>query len=131
MDQTREDPTILRRAALVASALAFGAAAAIALAGAHPSPRVRADASSLTALQLADKALSGSTLLEDEGRYRLIDPVGPGGITTLAARDEVFSPIMIGGRYSGYNPVRDPFEPPQENQQYPPIPYGPPREEIP
>lgn len=93
-------------------------------------PQSAASASSLTAMQLADKALGMNTLLDDEGQYRLIDPIGPGGISRLAARNEVFAQRMIGGQYSGYNSVRDPFEP-SGGDWYPPVPYSFPQGQMP
>lgn len=68
------------------------------LLGVHsPAP---ANAATPTALELADKMLIGASGLEDEGPYRLIDPVGPGGLTRSAAVDEVVASTMKGGNYT-------------------------------
>jgi hypothetical protein len=117
---------------LIVGALAIAAALGLLMAIAldRSAPQSAASASSLTALQLADKALAMNTLLDDEGQYRLIDPIGPGGISRLAARNEVIAPRMIGGQYSGYNSVRDPFEP-SGGDSYPPVPYGFPQGQLP
>lgn len=112
------------RAAAAAIVFAVGASAALALV--HPVHQ-KASASSLTALQLADRALYSSQSLDDEGRWRLIDPIGPGGVSSLFAKTEVFAPTMIYGQYGGYDPVRDPFAPQEQQNSYPPMPYGPPR----
>jgi hypothetical protein len=56
-----------------------------------------ADASQPSAVSLADKALYSPTMLADESPYELIDPVGPGGISSDQAKTEVTSSTMIGG----------------------------------
>ncbi|MBV8223138.1 MAG: hypothetical protein JO293_07220 [Candidatus Eremiobacteraeota bacterium] len=74
-------------------------AATASLAAATPEP----------ALTLAERGLTGPAGPDDEGQYRLIDPVGPGGATSAAAQTEVFSPTMIGGQYTHWRPYHDPF----------------------
>jgi hypothetical protein len=61
------------------------------------------------ALSLAERGLSGPAGPDDEGQYRLIDPIGPGGATSTAAQSEVYSPTMIGGQYTHWRPYHDPF----------------------
>jgi hypothetical protein len=129
MDKISIEKNYLGRVAglVVAGAAALGAG--VALAFAHPAPQAAAKATSSAALQLADKMLLNNASLDDEGRWRLIDPVGPGGVSRLFAKTEVFAPTMIYGQYSGYNAVRDPFAPPEArgDEYNPPMPYGPPR----
>ena len=72
---------------------------------------------------LVDRALSGPAGPDDEGSYRLIDPIGPGGATTSAAADEVFARTMVGGIYTRWEPYHDPFSFPQSSPM--PGPYGP------
>lgn len=87
-------------------------------------PQSGAGASGLTALQLADRALMSPALLEDEGQYRLIDPVGPGGASSVAAAVEVYASSMIAGRYGPYRSYRDPFtQPIGAPPVYPGAPY--------
>jgi hypothetical protein len=66
-------------------------------------------APSTTALSLIDHALDGPAGPDDEGQYKLIDPIGPGGATAATAQSEVFAPTMIGGQYSKWRPYHDPF----------------------
>lgn len=61
------------------------------------------------ALSLVDRGLSGPAGPDDEGQYKLIDPIGPGGATAAAAQSEVFAPTMIGGQYTKWRPYHDPF----------------------
>jgi len=78
--------------------------------------RVRADgaggarASLPTALEMADRVLSSATGPDDEGSYRLIDPIGPGGVTSTVATSEVLATTLQGNKYSAWQPYRDPFE---------------------
>lgn len=58
-----------------------------------------AQASVPTALEIADHQLAAPAAVEDEGPYRLIDPVGPGGLTRQAAIGEVVASTMKGGAY--------------------------------
>ncbi|MBV8365680.1 MAG: hypothetical protein JO194_04190 [Candidatus Eremiobacteraeota bacterium] len=61
------------------------------------------------ALSLVDRGLAGPAGPDDEGQYRLIDPIGPGGASDTAAQNEVFAPTMIGGQYTRWRPYHDPF----------------------
>lgn len=61
------------------------------------------------ALALADRGLAGPAGPDDEGQYRLIDPIGPGGATVTSAQDEVFASTMVGGLYTKWIPYHDPF----------------------
>jgi len=120
----------LRRCFVAVMAVASGALAnAVTFHAPHGDFAARA--SSLTALQLADHALMTIAGPEDEGPYTLIDPIGPGGASGLAAADEVFASTMIGGRYSTYQPLQDPFAQPVPGADYPPMPYGPPKDQLP
>lgn len=77
---------------------AFLAAAALAAGGvllAHASQPAKATVPA--AIEIADKALSGSGFVEDEGAYNMIDAIGPSGITQDQATNEVTSRTMIGG----------------------------------
>lgn len=65
---------------------------------------VPANASAPAALELAEHALTTNALLEDEGSYRLIDPVGPGGVTRSQAVGEVLASTMQGGMYNRNHP---------------------------
>ena len=89
-----------------ATRLACGACAALLLLAAGAAvargPAVAA-ASTPTAIQLADRALTAPDMLADESPYELIDPVGPGGITQDKAVGEVSASIMIGGLYDDAN----------------------------
>ncbi|MDQ6781257.1 MAG: hypothetical protein M3Z37_08935, partial [Candidatus Eremiobacteraeota bacterium] len=58
-----------------------------------------AQASVPSALEIADHQLAAPAAVEDEGVYRLIDPVGPGGLTRQAAIGEVVASTMQGGAY--------------------------------
>lgn len=78
------------RIAIAALALVAGGV----LSAHSPQP---ANASVSSAIELADKALSASTALEDESPYNMIDAIGPGGITTQQAVEEVTSRTMLGG----------------------------------
>jgi hypothetical protein len=71
----------------------------------------RAGASVPTALELADHALTTVVGLDDEGTYALIDPIGPGGVKSVEAADEVFASTLQGGRYHPWQAYRDPFAP--------------------
>lgn len=57
-------------------------------------------------LEIVDRALASDIALEDEGPYRLIDPVGPGGLRRVDAIAQVTSPTMqtipYGGEHSPY-----------------------------
>jgi len=71
-----------------------------------------AGASVPTALELADHALSTSLVgPDDEGSYALIDPIGPGGVKSVEAEDEVFASTLQGGKYHPWAAYRDPFAP--------------------
>lgn len=72
---------------------------------------------------LVDRGINGPAGPDDEGMYRLIDPIGPGGATSSAAADEVFAHTMVGGIYTRWEPYHDPFSFP--GQSPPPGPYGP------
>ena len=68
-----------------------------------------AQATTSSALEMADKALSGPSLLEDESPYNMIDAIGPSGITQDEATQEVTSRTMMGGLpapsgQNGYGP---------------------------
>ena len=58
---------------------------------------------------LVDKGLNGPAGPDDEGQYRLIDPIGPGGATSTSAVDEVYASTMVGGLYTKWQPYHDPF----------------------
>jgi len=77
---------------------------------------VPAQASVPGALEIADHALTIPAAVEDEGPYRLIDPVGPGGLTRDAAIGEVVASTMQGGNYGDH----------QYYSQYGPQIYAPP-----
>ena len=66
-------------------------------------------ASTSAALTLAEHGLAGPAGPDDEGRYNLIDPIGPGGATPYSADNEVFAKTMIGGVYTRWQPYHDPF----------------------
>jgi hypothetical protein len=78
---------------LVVAAAALLAAGGVVLA----LPRQPANATVPSAIEMADKALSGPGFVEDEGAYNMIDAIGPSGITQSQATDEVTSRTMIGG----------------------------------
>ena len=48
---------------------------------------------------------------DDEGSYALIDPIGPGGVKSVEAADEVFATTLQGGKYHPWAAYRDPFAP--------------------
>ena len=75
-------------------------------AGASP-----AGASVPTALELAEHALTTVVGPDDEGTYALIDPIGPGGVKSVEAADEVFATTLQGGKYHPWQAYRDPFAP--------------------
>lgn len=70
-----------------------------------------AGASVPSALELADHALTTVVGLDDEGNYALIDPIGPGGVKSVEAADEVFASTLQGGKYHPWQAYRDPFAP--------------------
>jgi hypothetical protein len=76
--------------------------------GAAPAAAAVAAPSTAT-LSLIDRGLAGPAGPDDEGQYRLIDPIGPGGASAATAQSEVFAPTMIGGQYSKWRPYHDPF----------------------
>ncbi len=55
-------------------------------------------------LEIVDRALASDIALEDEGQYRLIDPVGPGGLRRVDAIAQVTSPTMQTPPYGGERP---------------------------
>lgn len=77
-----------------------------------------------TALQLADHGLQTVVGPDDEGTYQLIDPIGPGGVASVDAAEEVYSPTLDGGKYQPWAGYRDPFAPapngPPTTAPYPP-----------
>ncbi len=80
------------------------------LASQSATPPVRqgaAQASTPKAIEVAEHGLASVAGPDDEGPYRLIDPIGPGGVSNAAAADEVFSPKLQGGNY-GYNSNAEP-----------------------
>ena len=100
----------------------LGAAAAIALVAlpamlVHHAGVAPAGASVPTALQLADHGLTTVVGPDDEGSYALIDPIGPGGVKSVEAADEVYASTLQGGKYHPWQAYRDPFAP---------VPGGPP-----
>jgi len=122
----------MRLRAAIAAGLALIALASASTFAGPPRGATPARASSLSALQLADQALSSIVGPDDEGSYRLIDPIGPGGVNTLAAANEVYASHMLGGQYSMWG-VEDPFAQPNgppAQQQVPPLPYGLPRNRL-
>lgn len=78
-------------------ALLGGMLGCVALAAQHGP--TAAQASVPSALEIADHQLAAPAAVEDEGPYRLIDPVGPGGLTRQAAIGEVLASTMQGGAY--------------------------------
>jgi hypothetical protein len=96
---------------IVGGAVALGFAAALAgwLLVARTSATPALAASDTSALALVDRGLAGPAGPDDEGQYRLIDPIGPGGATTTGAQDEVFASTMVGGLYTKWQPYHDPF----------------------
>ena len=110
---------LVAAAGVMAALVAFGSSGALRHAGAIP-----AGASVPSALELADHGLSTVSGLDDEGTYALIDPIGPGGVKTTEAADEVFASTLQGGKYTEWRSYRDPFAPqpgpPQTGQPYQP-----------
>jgi hypothetical protein len=102
-----------------ASALGLAAALATLLVAAHGATRPAlagpADASALAATSdtnvqsLVDRGLAGPAGPDDEGQYKLVDPIGPGGATSNSAMDEVYASTMVGGVYTKWQPYHDPF----------------------
>jgi hypothetical protein len=70
-----------------------------------------AGASLPSALEMADHALTTIVGPDDEGSYALIDPIGPGGVKSVEAADEVFATTLQGGKYHPWQAYRDPFAP--------------------
>ena len=94
----------------------LGAAATIAagvatLPAFHHAGATPAVASVPSALQLADHALTTVVGPDDEGSYALIDPIGPGGVKSVEAADEVYATTLQGGKYHPWQAYRDPFAP--------------------
>jgi len=86
-----------------------------------------ASASVPSAIELADHALASVLGPDDEGSYRLIDPIGPGGATSVVASDEVYATTLQGGKYGAWSAYRDPFAPQPTGPTVPKTPgqYGP------
>ena len=103
----------------VAASIAIGVSGAIHHAGAVP-----AGASVPSALELADHGLSTVSGPDDEGPYAMIDPIGPGGVKSTEAADEVYATTLQGGKYTAWQSYRDPFAPqpgpPQTGHPYQP-----------
>jgi hypothetical protein len=97
------------------TALAAMAAVFVAILSAgpmHHAGATPAGASVPSALELADHALSTAVVgPDDEGSYALIDPIGPGGVKSVEAADEVFASTLQGGKYHPWAAYRDPFAP--------------------
>lgn len=110
---------LVAAAGVMAAIVALGSSGALRHAGAIP-----AGASVPSALELADHGLSTVSGLDDEGNYALIDPIGPGGVKTTEAADEVFASTLQGGKYTAWRSYRDPFAPqpgpPQTGHPYQP-----------
>jgi hypothetical protein len=84
-----------------------------------------AGASVPSALELADHGLNTVVGPDDEGSYRLIDPIGPGGVASVEAADEVFASTLQGGKYQPWQGYRDPFAPSAAGPPSPgPYPQG-------
>lgn len=66
-------------------------------------------ASTASALEMAERAMTTVAGPDDEGSYRLIDPIGPGGISSTGAADEVFATTLVGGKYTPWDSYSDPF----------------------
>src|SRR5579863_3558867 len=96
--------------------VAVGSMGSLHHAGATP-----ASATVPSALEMADHALTTVVGPDDEGSYALIDPIGPGGVKSLEAADEVYASTLQGGKYHPWQPYRDPFAP----QPAPPGTGGP------
>jgi ethanolamine utilization microcompartment shell protein EutL len=117
----------MRKATLVTGAVAAAVAGGLLLGGPlHHSGAAPAGASVPTALQLADHALSTVVGPDDEGSYALIDPIGPGGVASVEAADEVFASTLQGGKYHPWQAYRDPFAPQPGGPPGTPAPYKPP-----
>ena len=126
-------PTYARRIAMIAAAAAVvlvGAVLQLPSAAKHAGdPAAAAVAPSRSVLDLVDKGLSGPAGIEDEGAYKLIDPIGPGASTSVAAADEVYASTLVVGKYTPWQAYRDPFAA-APGTTPPPGPYspsGPPR----
>lgn len=85
---------------------ALGSAGPLGHVGATP-----AGATVPSALEMADHALTTVAGLDSEGSYALIDPIGPGGVKSLEAADEVYASTLQGGIYHPWQAYRDPFAP--------------------
>ncbi len=110
---------LVSAASVIATLVAFGSSGTMRHAGATP-----AGASVPSALELAEHGLSTVSGVDDEGTYALVDPIGPGGVKSTEAADEVFASTLQGGKYSAWRSYRDPFAP----QPGPPLtghPYQP------
>src|SRR5215472_15303509 len=94
-------------AVLVAVLFATHGATRPALAG--PADEIPLGAVDANVQALVDKGLNGPAGPDDEGQYRLIDPIGPGGATSTSAMDEVYASTMVGGLYTKWQPYHDPF----------------------
>ena len=108
-------------AAATAVVVSLWSAAAFHDAGAAP-----AGASPPSALQMADHALNTVVGPDDEGSYALIDPIGPGGVKSVEAADEVFASTLQGGKYHPWQAYRDPFAPAPSGPPGTANPYKPP-----
>lgn len=97
---------------VVAGLVALGA---LAIGVRSPAP---AGATVPSAVELADHALNALGP-DDEGSYRLIDPIGPGGVASVDAANEVYATTLQGGKYQPWQAYRDPFAP----TGGPPSPY--------
>lgn len=84
-----------------------------------------AAAPSKSVLDLIDHGLSGPAGIEDEGAYKLIDPIGPGAGTSVSAADEVYASTLVVGKYTPWQAYRDPFAA-APGTTPPPGPYTPP-----
>jgi hypothetical protein len=71
----------------------------------------KAAAAAPTALEIADHALATVAGPDNEGSYTLVDPIGPGGVLSVEAADEVFASTLQGGVYHPWQAYRDPFAP--------------------
>ena len=67
-----------------------------------------------SAIDLAEHYLASASGPDDEGPYRLIDPIGPGGVRTADAAAEVYASTMQGGKYGTWAPYADPFATPPD-----------------
>jgi hypothetical protein len=95
------------RGGLIALAIALAIGAGVLT---HPGASTPAAAAAGGgALALIERALAGPAGPDDEGQYRLIDPIGPGGASMTSATDEVLASTMIGGMYTSWRPYHDPF----------------------